>query len=100
MSSEEEGTPMQGPLPLELQQMKAHAEAAAALARRSEESSYGEICIKLRRSSTGDTATIVCGEDAATRRRRSSRPVKRKKFNDELQLPNRSCGRPYSGGGG
>jgi len=77
---------MQGPLPLELQQMKAHAEAAAALARRSEESSYGEICIKLRRSSTGDTATIVSGEDAATRR--SSRPVKRKKFDDELQLPN------------
>jgi len=76
---------MQGPLPLELQQIKAQKEAAAALAlaatrRKSEET---QISIKLRRSSTGDTASIVTTDDAATRR--SSRPIKRRKFDDELQ---------------
>ena len=60
---------MQGPLPLELQQIKAQKEAAAALAlaasrRKSEET---QISIKLRRSSTGDTASIVTPDDAATR---------------------------------
>jgi len=74
---------MQGPLPLELQQIKAQKEAAAALARRrSEDSRLSDISIKLRRSSTGDTACIVSPEDSATRR--SSRPIKRKKFDDEL----------------
>ena len=89
MNSDDEGTPMLGPLPLELQQIKAQKEAAAALAaarRKSEESKLSEICIKLRRSSTGDTASIVSPDDAATRR--SSRPIKRKKFDDELQLAN------------
>ena len=77
---------MLGPLPLELQQIKAQKEAATALAlaerRKSEESKLSDICIKLRRSSTGDTASILSFEDAATRR--SSRPIKRKKFDDEL----------------
>jgi len=89
MNSDDEGTPMLGPLPLELQQIKAQKEAAAAAAalalaarRKSEESKLSDICIKLRRSSTGDTASIVSPEDAATRR--SSRPIKRKKFDDEL----------------
>ena len=77
---------MLGPLPLELQQIKAQKEAAAALAlaatrRKSEET---QISIKLRRSSTGDTASIVTPDDAATRR--SSRPIKRRKFDDELQV--------------
>merc|ERR1712179_438249 len=65
--------------------MGAQKEAAAALAlaasrRKSEET---QISIKLRRSSTGDTASIVTPDDAATRR--SSRPIKRRKFDDELQ---------------
>jgi len=41
----------------------------------------GEICIKLRRSSTGDTVHVVT-DDIATRR--SSRPIKRRKFDDEV----------------
>jgi len=80
MNSDDEGTPMLGPLPLELQQIKAQKEAAAALAlaarRKSEETKLSEISIKLRRSSTGETISIVSPDDATTRR--SSRPIKRK----------------------
>lgn len=95
MSCEAEGTPLQGPLPLELQQIKAEKEAAAAArqhrqeqqeqgeaGRRHQEPRPGEFSIRLRRSSTGDSLGIVSPDDAATRR--SSRPIKRKRFDDEL----------------
>lgn len=114
MNSEEaEGTPLLGPLPVELQQIKAEMEAAQALAqgraemeaaqalaqvqsaqaraarqsRQAEqqdcrEARPGEFSIRLRRSSTGDSLGIVSPEDAHTRR--SSRPIKRKRFDDEL----------------
>lgn len=88
MNSEAEGTPLQGPLPLELQQIKADKDAAFALAARQQkqaeiqEARPGEFSIKLRRNSTGDSLGIVSPEDAATRR--SSRPIKRKRFDDEL----------------
>jgi len=83
-TSDDEGTPMLGPLPLELQQIKAQKDAAAAMAarRKSEDYKLSDISIKLRRSSTGDTASIISPDDSATRR--SSRPIKRKKFDDEL----------------
>ena len=81
---EDEGTPMTGPLPLELAQIRADTqrEAAALAARRRSEDTRpgGEICIKLRRSSTGDTHIVT--DDIATRR--SSRPIKRRKFDDEV----------------
>merc|ERR1719350_607779 len=101
------GTPMEGPLPLELQQIRADTQreeaaleaAKAALAaqrRKSEDTAAprhegesrssggkgGLIGIKLRRSSTGDTIQVVT-DDMVTRR--SSRPVKRRKFDDELE---------------
>jgi len=88
---------MEGPLPLELQQIRADtqreaaaaaaAEAAAAQRRKSEDTRHpggGDICIKLRRSSTGDMIQVV-SDDLVTRR--SSRPIKRRKFDDELQEP-------------
>jgi len=87
MNSDDEGTPMLGPLPLELQQIKAEKEADAALAlaarRKSDETKESDISIKLRRNSTGDTISIVTNDDSITRR--SSRPIKRRKFDDELQ---------------
>ena len=53
-SPEDEGTPMTGPLPLELAQIRDNneREAAAMAARRRSEDIRpgGEICIKLRRS--------------------------------------------------
>ena len=98
-NSEDEGTPMEGPLPLELQQIRAESQREAALAaahhqasvqrRRSEDTAAaasghtgkGSCVIKIRRSSTGDTVQVV-QDDIATRR--SSRPIKRRKFDDEL----------------
>ena len=78
------GTPMTGPLPLELAQIRDNneREAAAMAARRRSEDTRpgGDICIKLRRSSTGDTHIVT--DDIATRR--SSRPIKRRKFDDEV----------------
>ena len=85
---------MTGPLPLELAQIRDNneREAAAMAARRRSEDTRpgGEIgIIKLRRSSTGDTHIVT--DDIATRR--SSRPIKRRKFDDEV-------GEGGSGGGG
>ena len=92
-NSEDEGTPLEGPLPLELQQIQADSQrqeaaaAAAALRRKSAETQRkvpggkGDICIKIRRSSTGDTVQVVDGNSEA---RRSCRPIKRRKFDDEV----------------
>jgi len=100
--SDDEGTPMTGPLPLELQQIQADTqreaervkerqEAAVAAARRRSEDSRpsagggkGDICIKIRRSSTGSTIQVI-NDDTRLGERRSSRPIKRRKFDDELQ---------------
>ena len=83
---------MTGPLPLELAQIRDNneREAAAMAARRRSEDTRpgGDICIKLRRSSTGDTHIV---RDDTTRR--SSRPIKRRKFDDEV-------GEGGGGGGG
>ena len=97
---EDEGTPMTGPLPLELAQIRADTqrEAAALAARRRSEDTRpgGEICIKLRRSSTGDTVHVVT-DDIATRR--SSRPIKRRKFDDEVGEGGGVAGAAGGGGG-
>ena len=97
---EDEGTPMTGPLPLELAQIRADTqrEAAALAARRRSEDTRpgGEICIKLRRSSTGDTVHVVT-DDIATRR--SSRPIKRRKFDDEVGEGGGVAGAAAGGGG-
>jgi microspherule protein 1 len=83
-----EGTPLVGPLPLELQQIKAQTDAAAAAAaaltsrRKSEDLKNRERNIlKIRRRSFGIDAAAG-HDDLATRR--SSRAIKRKKFDDEL----------------
>jgi len=87
MDSDVEGTPLSGPLPIELQQIAARCQRDAAAARRkSEEARGGSETAedRRRRSSCGEALSM---EDAATRR--SSRPVKRKKFDDEI-----SSGKP------
>ena len=78
-----EGRPMVGPLPVELQQMKAEEAAVAALAarRKSEDvKSTERNILKIRRRSFGESS--ISPEDAATRR--SSRAIKRRKFDDEI----------------
>lgn len=87
MDSDVEGTPLAGPLPIELQQIAARCQRDAAAARRkSEEARGGSEAAedRRRRSSCGEALSM---EDAATRR--SSRAVKRKKFDDEI-----SSGKP------
>jgi len=84
MNSEVEGTPLAGPLPIELQQIahkdKKEAAAAAAARRKSDEARAAEASDYRRRSSScGDT---VSPDDATTRR--SSRAIKRKRFDDEI----------------
>jgi len=87
-SAEDEGRPVEGPLPLELQQIRAESQAAALAARRRSEDvkSGKEISIKLRRSSTGE----YTHDDLVTRR--SSRPVKRRKFDDEREAGGKAAG--------
>jgi|LakMenEpi03Aug12_release.lakeMendotaPanAssembly.Ray.scaffolds.fasta_scaffold42905_2 microspherule protein 1 len=84
-----EGTPLVGPLPLELQQIKAQTDAAAAAAaalasrRKSEDvKNLERNILKIRRRSFGIETALSPHEDPATRR--SSRAIKRKKFDDEL----------------
>jgi len=82
--SEVEGTPMVGPLPLELQQIRAQTAstlnpAKPATRRKSEEVKERNI-LKIRRRSH----TELSPEDSA--KRRSSRAIKRRKFDDELGL--------------
>ena len=87
-----EGTPLQGPLPLELQQIKAQTDAAAALASRRKSEDVKNLernILKIRRRSFGIDAAAAAHDDPATRR--SSRAVKRKKFDDELSRRG-SCG--------
>ena len=82
-----EGTPLLGPLPLELQQIKDQKDAAAALAarRRSEDvKTIERNILKIRRRSFGESS--LSPEDSATRR--SSRAIKRRKFDDEISEPN------------
>ena len=84
MNSEVEGTPLSGPLPIELQQIankgKKEAAAAAAAAARRKSDEVGEASDYRRRSSScGET---ISPDDAATRR--SSRAIKRKRFDDEI----------------
>ena len=83
MDSEAEGTPLSGRLPLELQQIRDQSMTAAALAarRRSEDVKSSERNIlKIRRRSFGESS--LSPEDAA--KRRSSRAIKRRKFDDEM----------------
>jgi len=76
-----EGTPLAGPLPLELQQIRAQSarsEAAQLAARRKSEEVRERNVLKIRRRSHTDLSP-----DESTKRR-SSRPIKRRKFDDEL----------------
>lgn len=106
-------------MPLELQQIKAEKEAleaekkesekkekeahdkekekeAAALAARQQrqaehqEPRPGEFSIRLRRSSTGDSLGIVSPDDPHTRR--SSRPIKRKRFDESWDVAQEGVG--------
>lgn len=82
MDREAEGRPLSGRLPLELQQIRDQNKVALTLAerRRSEDTKASERNIlKIRRRSFGETS--VSPEDATTRR--SSRAIKRRKFDDE-----------------
>jgi len=83
MDSDVEGTPLAGPLPIELQQIAARCQRDAAAARRKSEEARGAESAddRRRRSSCGESLSV---EDAATRR--SSRAVKRKKFDDEISV--------------
>jgi len=82
--SEVEGTPLLGPLPLELQQIKAQSASRAALipnqpaTRRKSEEVRERNILKIRRRSYNDLSP----DDSA--KRRSSRAIKRRKFDDEL----------------
>ena len=79
-----EGRPLLGPLPVELQQIKAEDAAVAALVARrksADSKSTEKNVLKIRRRrSVGETS--VSPDDAATRR--SSRAIKRRKFDDEI----------------
>jgi len=86
-NSDLEGTPLSGPLPLELLQIKAQnakdAAAAFATRRRSEDKTTERNILRIRRRSAGEST--LSPDDLTTRR--STRAIKRPKFDDELSTP-------------